>query len=845
MPQLDMYEQIKRGLGGIGYTGGLLRAEYEFADILSLAYTVRTVPLAAFAQEPPSYRNACFGVVRENGASRERLVAEIRSLGAPRVFEVGHDELRIWKMASVGEPTLLDSVRPNQVQQLFAERSEDWSPEAVLRGKAIPSEVSPSQRDFLDLGLLPLLDREVRIKLDRLLQEVLTLSLNTYRRQFDVKDEDYPALFRLVFRLIFRLIAAKVLADRGHDGEWDHDDPRRVVRAVETFYSAKEPALGDHDTQLAAWDLIRSAFHFQNLSVDALAYVYENTLVGPETRKLYGTHSTPPEIAQYIVDRLPWESLELQERRVFEPFAGHAVFLVAAMRKLRELLPATASSEQRHQYFVDMLGGVEIDDFAREVARLSLMLADYPNPDGWRLTGGDAFADGRITGELRAAQVVLCNPPFKDFSKEERRLYPQRRSVHKPAEILLRVLDRPPALLGFVLPRVFIDGRGYRLVRERLMASYSSIELLSMPDRTFRHSDAEAVLLIATGKPTDRVRLKTGSVREKEVATFYAATTPTFSAIREIDSRDDSYQKRLWVPPLSEVWDALGHCDRLGDHAQVHRGIEFSVSLRERLDELVSETPREGFSPGLYRSKGVLEPFTIRRSLYLNTMEKAMRGRAHEQPWGVPKVIVNRVRRSRGFWTISGAVDYQGLYCYQDFHGIWPTGRMSLEVLAAIVSGPVANAFAAVWEGKRDVRVRTILDIPVPVLAADQVLTLKRLVTEYRDARHKWMEGELDPARAETTCKELLGAVDGEVLRAYDLPPRLERMLLDSFRGQSRPGPVEFSEYFPASFRPFIPWCTYQSGELERATAAATLERLPVVDDPVITEALARLEAES
>ena len=234
------------------------------------------------------------------------------------------------------------------------------------------------------MDLLPLLDYEVRTKLDRLLRDTVTLAVDTFSQESPFTEEHYP----LLFRLVFRLIAAKILADRAHPGDWIMDDPGSVIRAVEDFYfrdNSPEPVLEDYKTQVAIWNRIKATFHFQNLSVDSLAYVYENTLVTRDTRKSFGIHSTPPAVAEYIVRRLPFEKLDVNDRRVFEPFSGHSIFLVAAMRRMRELLPASMTSDQRHQYFVEMLSGIEIDPFAREVARLSLMLADYPNPDGLEL----------------------------------------------------------------------------------------------------------------------------------------------------------------------------------------------------------------------------------------------------------------------------------------------------------------------------------------------------------------------------------------------------------------------------------------------------------------------------
>ena len=109
--------------------------------------------------------------------------------------------------------------------------------------------------------------------------------------------------------------------------------------------------LQDRDTQFAVWQCIQNTFHFQNLSVDSLAYVYENTLITQQTRRLFGIHSTPPAIAEYVVRELPFEDLREDDRRVFEPASGHAVFLVAAMQRMRELLAPNVQPQDRHDYF--------------------------------------------------------------------------------------------------------------------------------------------------------------------------------------------------------------------------------------------------------------------------------------------------------------------------------------------------------------------------------------------------------------------------------------------------------------------------------------------------------------
>ena len=839
--QTGVLHRIKQEFQGLGYVGSLLQEDYAYADVLAPdpEYAVRQIPLAAFAQYPPSYRTASFGVAIANGRSGAEFIQGHRSLGAPQILEVGDDSVVRWKVTGKGMPVPLETVGLSRLHDLFAQNKETWSPQHVLRAKS--AGTIATQLDFLDLDLLPLLDYEVRIKLDRLLRDTVTLAIDTFRNEAPFPEEQYPPLFRLVFRLI----ASKVLADRNHPGDWVVEDPRSVIRAVEDFYFKDyppEPVLDDYKTQVAIWQRIRSTFHFQNLSVDSLAYVYENTLVTRETRKSFGIHSTPPPIAEYIVRRLPFDRLDRTERRVFEPFSGHSVFLVAAMQRMRELLPSAMTSDERHQYFVEMLSGIEIDPFAREVARLSLMLADYPNPDGWNLLGADALASPLFEEELAKANIVLCNPPFERFSSIERTAYSDLSAVWKPAEILNRVLRMPPQLLGFVLPRVFLAGRSYRELRALLGRTYSSIEILALPERVFQHSEAEAVLLLCWGRNQDAVHLRTGEVYKRDLEDFYTVRQSSYEVERLVTDADTVFADAMWQPPLEEVWQATARIKRLGDFISIHRGIEYNVPFTENKARLVAQEEHPGFVPGVHTVQGTVEPYVITTPVFINAALDLMRTFAYKFPWNKPKLVVNASRQSRGPWNISASVDYRGLVCYRNFYGIWPTRGLTLEVLAAVLNGPVANAFVSTLGGNRYVRASTLKDIPVPEFGDRQQQTITSLVHQYTEARESWLLGATSANDEHDRCLALMLSIDAEVLKAYDLEPRLERMLLDYFSGHSRLGPIKFTEYFPPTFRPYIPWHRYIGEEFQAATAKDTLQRLPVIpESPLISEALSHL----
>ena len=836
--QNALLQSVKDGLIRVGYDEALLLERYQFADVLASEYAVREADLAAFAQDPPSYRSACIGLMYSNERTGAGEVAQYRSLGAPQVFEIRDHRLHRWAMTERGAPRFLGSVEAHEIPGLFDQYRDQWSPVRILDAKATRPR-SSYQLDFFDAGLLPLLEEESRTKLDRLLGETVALAIAEFENSSPFRVEDYPPLFRL----LFRFIAAKVLADRGHPGDWLHEDPRLAVAAVQDFY--EEPADADvlehRGAAAVAWDRIRHAFHFQNLSVDSLAYVYETTLVAEQTRRLYGIHSTPPYVAEYIAKQLPFEDLEIEESRVFEPFAGHAVFLVAAMRRLKERLPLDWTREQRHEYFRQMLVGIEIDDFAREVARLSLMLADYPNPAGWRLYGGDALTSGVVDTELNLARIVLCNPPFEDFTQEERVRYGDSFPVSKPVAILNRVLRRPPQLLGIVLPRRFVDGRAYRDIRSDIAGRYTEIDLVALPDKVFRHSDVETVLLVAAQRKGKQRRLSTGEVRKDDLQSFYQTHQPSHRSSVRFDPATHDFKSRMWIPALAEVWEAATYLKTLGEVAEIHRGIEFKVSLDQNREQLVSTVPKDGHVPGIHLVREHFEPFLLTGNVFLNTSPQFMKGRAHQLPWQQPKVIVNARRRTRGPWTLSASVDREGLVCYQNFHGIWPSDATHVELIAAVLNCPLANAFVSTREGKRDVRRETLLGVPVPNVDDAQAAIISGLVWEYSEARKEWLSGMVAQEDGLRRCTSLLRSIDAEVLKAYDLPPRAERSLLDYFSELRRPGPVNFGEYFPKSFKPLIPWHEYQSGEFRHASVEATLERLPSVDDPVISEAMAYL----
>ena len=842
----NVLHTVRNELNRLGYLRNLLQEDYVFDDASASETRDLEIPLAAFAQWPPSYRNACIGVLTANGQSGPSHVSGYRSLGAPMFFEVFDDRLDRYRIESTGRAVFLETIPGRDIHQAFQGNCNAWKPEAIFRAKAIAPLAVPFQLDFVDIGLLPALKGMIHNKLDRLLKDTLHEAIGVHESHTSGAKPDEI----LLFRLVFRFLAAKIFGDRKHPGHWSAGDANTIIDAIQKFYEFTAPEtqriLDEPNTQQIVWDRFRAAFNFQNLSVEDLAFIYENTLIRKETRKQYGIHSTPSTVAELIVDRLPFESLPQDKRHVLEPCAGHGVFLVAALRRLRELLPPSWTDEQRHKYLKDRLTAIEVDTFAAEVCRLSLMLADYPNPDGWQIVPQDIFGTDILERQSKTSQIVLCNPPFEDFTFQERKQYGDKiLSTHKPYEILRRVLEYPPEMLGFVLPKSAIVGAKYRDIQDHIARTYKHIATIALPDRVFAFSDQESGLVLASKRNKTakaNVHTQTFWVRENDRRVFLETGRLPEGISKVVNRSTHKGHISLANVPLSELWDYLETYPRMGDIAEFHQGIQWNVPLEKNRSILIASDSKPGFKKGLDKVRGKIKPYWAQGFIYLNMDERYRRRNAHSFPWDRPKVIANRHAVSRGPWRIVGYPDSTGgLVCRENLIGIWPRINVSAELLSALINSPLINAALFVREEKRINRNITLGRIPVPFPANFDTERIIHLVRQYFKHRSGIKQGATSKTAVQE-CIQTLMEIDGLILKAYDLPPRLERKLLDFFRGYPRPVPFGFPDYYPEGFAPCIPLHKCLELDLKQASAGELLKRITPFDSEDIHEFVMDLE---
>lgn len=742
-----------------------------------------------------------------------------------------------WWLQKREGPELRETIPSSHLGRFFEERRSDFAPDRVFAAKTRGLFKADQQLTFVDAGLMPMVEGEIGQRLSALMGRVVKTMLS---------DLAQPApsanTASRVFKSAFWLLAGKMLRDKRVSlfKTLDLKDVDEVFRRVGKHYGMAnglppsgvrwEKALANAAGEFAAFAPLG------NVTTESLAYLYESTLVPKHVRKALGIHSTP----SYLVDYMVWqvadwvEALPADRRHVFEPACGHGGFLVACVRLLRELL-GNVDGEYRKAYLRSHVLGQEIDEFAIEIARLSLTLADIPNPNGWDLQQGDMFASNVLRREAAEAGIILANPPFENFSESDRQRYGREgfptSHVNKAAEMVARIVPtmKPGGVIGLVLPQGFLRSAGAETIRQAILTGFEVRQIAVFPDKVFAFADSESAILLAR-RPAQvtatRPLVSYSAVREADWVGFRERYRVSWARDVSIARLAAQPGHSLRIPELDEVWEWLSPSPQLSSIASVGKGLDFRGRDLPQGVEPYSSRRRAFDVPGYKRVPRGWLIHELPSPVWMTSRKEAI-GALRLGAWtGNPQVIVNYAPVSRGPWRLKAGLDREGHAITSCFLALRPfTEHITLEFLWALCNSPVANAFVYCHLMKRHVLTGDLRAAPVPAAASSSIERVARAAAAYLEHMAKparLLQAGPDMAHA----KRLLLTMDAEVLRLYDLPPRLERQLLDLFEGHQRSGvPFRFASYYPPGFRPFLPLHLLLSEDYQRTTAAELRQR--------------------
>lgn len=284
--------------------------------------------------------------------------------------------------------------------------------------------------------------------------------------------------------------------------------------------------------------------------------------VAGERRKQLGSFYTPPE----LVDALTTWAIRRASDRVLEPASGEAAFLLAAVRRLRELGAGDPSRQ--------MLGN-EIDE---EALRSTRELLDKAGEEV-ELLHGDFF--DLTPEETGPFTVALGNPPYVRYHRFRGDARLRGLTAAAAAGVELTGLASswapfvvhasrflvPEGRLAFVLPAELLSVDYARAVRDFLVRRFGSVTIVTFAKSVFPGAMIDTVLLMAEGGNARGVRI----IRLKDAAELrdLAGTEPYGLA------PTGRWSSLLTPPAGAGVLDRLrsrGLLRRLGDVATVDIG---------------------------------------------------------------------------------------------------------------------------------------------------------------------------------------------------------------------------------------------------------------------------------
>lgn len=734
-------------------------------------------------------------------------------------------------------PTLFDSRPVGQFGHLVRQHKTALLPESVYRAKVLGRLRREDQLSFVDVGLMPLLRGEEGEKLGALVESMTLATLKELGQSKPSQE-----MLRSVFTCVFRLLAGRILKDKnvGDFGELDLQDSDGVLGAVARHYSATDVDLGLSKRWRAALqpaaELISTYGNVRVVSPETLAYVYEHTLVSKALRKKLGIHATPPYLVDYIVWQLyDWVcEIPPEDRHVFEPACGHAPFLLAMMRMLRMEMQGR-NPQEVHAYLQNHIHGVEFDDFALEIARLSLTLADTPNPNGWDLRPCDMYASDVLAREATRCAVMLANPPYERFTRNERSAYVRASAKlgasTKACEMLRRTIPHMPAgaCFGVVVPQGFLHSKEGTEIRRTILWDSELREIDVFGDRLFEKSDHEVAVLIGRAH---KHKLSVGKVwfrriRNAGTDAFRDRFVYSSEELVDVSRFAVSPSVDLRVPELKMVWHHLASHPLFEETATLGQGLAFHGKDLPKGAWTIHDPPHEDDQLGFANIPPDLNILDVPPKVGMNLTRSVLLHVRAGMPPKTPQVLLNHARVSREPWRLKATLDETGHAITSRFIAVRP---VKSEVIAlylwAILNSPLANAYTFCHSGKRDNLVGTMRKMPAPRLSLARVAHIEQAARRYRLLAAS--PGQLfDAAATPEGIRQALLEMDAAVLKAYDLPARLERQLLDFFNGVERKGVgCAFTGYFPADYESLVPLHKYISSAYRRSTIDQVAERM-------------------
>lgn len=524
----------------------------------------------------------------------------------------------------------------------------------------------------------------------------------------------------------------KVLMEIIHE-EKDLDEIRSFEIAISVL---RQLSMGQADhinlpTQLRTYartlsGRLSASLSLANIPPESVAELYETFAVGDHSRRRSGVVYTPSWLARFVVSRLPTSAF--QSGKAVDPTCGSGTFLVCFLERFVEERIKSGKTITANA-LRGAVNGLDKDSVAIEASRLSLDFFCHAlkiDPPQWVLIKDDATT-AEISGEW-----VIGNLPFGHRTHEGKQ---------DLSAVILENIERKNRVaqgMSIILPDSLAYTKGAAKVRSFLRSKYQIQEVTRLPEATFETSAVSTMALVAR-----------------------RGTSPREVLVREVSTQDlrsfriGSYVSKTYVSRLpTELSDPWRFSPFNNEFERAEKNAVLLQELADvRMGLQIYGTEEQALLPTFVKGAKPLmtdpDVFLVRsdidvRSLRCFSAEKDNVRRAG--PWELfdrPKVIVRTTTHPSRYDRLAAIPDTQGIWFTDKFAGIWIKDELiSPNAIAAYLQ----TRFARVWfdtnNPSRKLRIKTLLELPVPKLTREWWDRAKRLARSNRVIRPNPIESE-------------------------------------------------------------------------------------------------------
>lgn len=734
---------IKNMLGTLGYSNEHFSENYSVQ--INGTSAIKFDYVAFSDRYLKDVSTSCIAIQEVGDDSEESKYLEgAKYLATPIVIISKNTYVRVWNIA-LQSTRLLSENKENIIHLYFEKNRFEF-----MSNNLIDAKMGYRQINIFEASGLIDFSREATCKiLSEEFENGLLAAKKYLKKQKNINGQDLNNITSITMHVISALIINSKMNPNAEIPDI-FELLTSLSETLKDYFSDKVMFKYGKGLLTEIYSNLNRTINYQSVDHELLGYFYESTLLqlsdtkAESIRKEFGIYYTPRALSQEIVWSIPFESIPVEKRFVLDGTCGSGSLLLSACKRLEDLVGFEKTEFDRHEYLTRMIEGYDIDKFASEVARLSLLLYSLPYGNKWNIHAGDLLRIPK--SKIKVPFFILGNPPYEEVRSNSRRTQKASAFLDKYLECL-----HEEGFLGIILPESFLQNDSSILQRKKLLNEFDILELWLLPGQVFENN-CSTIVLIAQKKKMQcecLTKIKILVKNKKSIRNYFNHHTWNFEFFINIQNSWKKEPKyRISVSPLEDILQKITNGKRtIGDVTENVMGImmpsNYSFS-KMKVDGWVSYIANaNNFRKYTMSDKVTKDVVYFDYHMSAEEEKKIKEGykgirlrKKYEYIYAsTNKVLVKMSSTPGEINCISALVDEERHYPSHSFFAlISKDKRLSNYVLCALINSKIINAYVRKECVKRTLTTSVVRSIPIPEFSNIQIKEIEQYFFDIKKA---------------------------------------------------------------------------------------------------------------